>query len=281
MEQPPVCPARLEILLVCTDGSPDSQGAIVGALALAQACSSKIYLLQVLEFNPEFEAQAPELVARREDQIHAYMESAKALTSQLGVPIETRVRRSESSYAGIVEEALRIKPDMIIMGRRGRSRLFRLMMGNVTARVIGHAPFHVLVVPKGVPLAFKKIMIASDGSPHSNAAWEEALYITRRVGSDLTALSVARNEGELEMAKAIVEELKTRAGIAGVGLSSLVLQGRPYEVIIQAALKNSMDLIVLGAMGKTGLEVLLMGSVAERVIDQAPCAVLVVKKLSV
>jgi nucleotide-binding universal stress UspA family protein len=42
-----------------------------------------------------------------------------------------------------------------------------------------------------------------------------------------------------------------------------------------------MDLIVLGAMGKTGLESLLMGSVTERVIAQAPCAVLVVKKLSV
>ena len=279
MEQPPLCPAKLEILLVCTDSSSDSQGAIDGALALAHACSSKIYLLQVLEFNPEFEAQAPEFVAQREDKIHAYMESVKALTSQLGVPLEIRVRRAESAHAGIVDEALKIKPDMIIMGRRGRSRLFRLMMGNVTARVIGHAPFHVLVVPKGSPLAFKKIMIASDGSPHSDAAWGEALYIAQRVGSELTALSVARNEGEVEMAKAIVEKLKTRADIAGVGLSSLVLQGRPDEVIIQVALKNRMDLIVLGAMGKTGLESLLMGSVTERVIAQAPCTVLVVKKL--
>lgn len=280
MEQPPVCPARLEILLVCTDSSPDSQGAIDGALALAQACSSKIYLLQVLEFNPEFEALAPELIARREGKIHAYMESAKTLASELGVPLDTRVRRSESAYAGIVNEALKIKPDMIIMGRRGRSRLFRLMMGNVTARVIGHAPFHVLVVPKGVPLAFKKIMIASDGSPHSDAAWEEALYIARRVGSELTALSVARNEGELGSARTIVGALETRADVAGIRLSSLVLQGRPYEVIVQAALRNSMDLIVLGAMGRTGLESLLMGSVTERVIAQAPCAVLVVKKLS-
>jgi nucleotide-binding universal stress UspA family protein len=279
MEQPPLCPAKLEILLVCTDSSSDSQGAIDGALALAQACGSKIYLLQVLEFNPEFEAQAPEFVAQREDKIRAYMESVKALTSQLEVPFEIRVRRGESAHAGIVGEALKIKPDMIIMGRRGRSRLFRLMMGNVTARVIGHAPFHVLVVPKGSPLTFKKIMIASDGSPHSDAAWEEALYIARRVGSELTALSVARNEGELETAGAIVAELKTRADRAGVGLSSLVIQGRPYEVIIQVAFKNRMDLIVLGAMGKTGLESLLMGSVTERVIAQAPCAVLVVKKL--
>lgn len=281
MEQPPVCPARLELLLVCTDSSPDSQGAIDGALALAQACSSKIFLLQVLEFNPEFEALAPELIARREDKIHAYMESVKTLASGLGVPIEIRVRRSEAAYAGIVEEALKIRPDMIIMGRRGRSRLFRLMMGNVTARVIGHAPFHVLVVPKGVPLAFKKIMIASDGSTHSDAAWEEALYIARRVGSKLTALSVARGEGELEMARAIVGDLKTKADMAGMHLSTMVLLGRPYEAIIKAALENRMDLIVLGAMGRTGLESLLMGSVTERVIAQASGAVLVVKKISV
>jgi nucleotide-binding universal stress UspA family protein len=281
MEHPPVCPARLEILLVCVDGSPDSQGAIDGALTLAQACASKIFLLQVLEFNPEFEAQAPELVARREDKVLAYMEAVKTQAAELGVPIDTRVRRSELAYAGIVEEALKIRPDMIVMGRRGRSRLFRLMMGNVTARVIGYAPFHVLVVPKRVPLTFKKIMIASDGSPHSQAAWEEALYITRRVGSDLTALSVARGDSELEMAQAIVEELQAKAVLAGIDLSGLVSQGRPYEVIIQTALKNSMDLIVLGAMGKTGLESLLMGSVTERVIAQAPCAVLVVKKLSV
>jgi nucleotide-binding universal stress UspA family protein len=279
MEQPQLCSAKLEILLVCTDSSPDSQGALDGALALAQACGSKIYLLQVLEFNPEFEAQAPEFVAQREDKIRAYMESVKTVTSQLGVPFEIRVRRGESAYAGIVEEALKIKPDMIIMGRRGGSRLFRLMMGNVTARVIGYAPFHVLVVPKGSPLAFKNILIASDGSPHSDAAWEEALYIARRVGSELTALSVARNEGELELAKAVVAELKTWADGAGKGLSSLVVMGRPYEVIIQVAKKNNMDLIVLGAMGKTGLESLLMGSVTERVIAQAPCAVLVVKKL--
>ena len=85
--------------------------------------------------------------------------------------------------------------------------------------------------------------------------------------------------GYLNMTINIIMPVK--ASIAQVGFSSLVFQGRPYEVIIQVAQKKSMDLIVLGAMGKTGLESLLMGSVTERVIAQAPCAVLVVKKLSV
>ncbi len=279
MERVPICPAKLEKLLICTDGSPDSQGALTGALALAQSCGSKIFVLQILEFNPEFEAAAPEAVARREEQVRRYLESCRAAAESLEVPIETRVRRSEAAYAGIVEEAEKIKPDIIIMGRRGGSRLFRLMMGNVTARVIGHSPFNVLVVPKGVPLEFKRILVASDGSPHSYAAWDEALFITQRVGGDLIGLSVARHEGELETAEVIVGRLKKEANYKGIALETLVLQGRPYEAIVSAARDRGVDLIVMGALGMTGLTSLIMGSTTERVIAQAPCAVMVVKRV--
>lgn len=279
MERVPICPAKLEKLLVCTDGSADSQGALAGTLALAQSCGSKIYILQILEFNPELEAAAPEIVARREAQVHDYLKRCKTEAERLEIPLEVRVRRAEAAYAGIVEEADKIKPDIIIMGRRGRSRLFRLMMGNVTARVIGYSPFNVLVVPKGVPLEFRRILVASDGSPHSYAAWDEALYITRRVGAQLIGLSVARDESEMETAHSIVQRLKKEADYAGVALETLVLQGRPYEAIVQAARDKQADLIVMGALGMTGLTSLLMGSVTERVIAQAPCAVMVVKRV--
>ncbi len=278
MEHPPICPARLERLLVCTDGSADSQGAVAGALALAQACASKVYLLRVLEFNPEFEAQAPELVARQEGEVRAYLEGLQAEAARLDVLLETRVRRREAAYEAIVTEAEKVKPELIIMGRRGRGRLFRLMMGNVTARVIGHSPFNVLVVPQEVRLEFKRILIASDGSPYSDAAWDEALYVTRRVESQLLALSVARHEEELEIAQAIVARLKAEAGRSGVSLETLVRLGRPFEAIVQAAGEKRADLIVMGALGMTGLTSLLMGSVTERVIAQAPCPVMVVKR---
>jgi len=279
MEQTPICPARLEKLLVCTDGSPDSQGAIIGALALAQTCGSRVYILQVLEFNPEFEARAPEMVAKWEDRLHKYLEACRSEAQKMDVPLETRVRRSEAAYAAIVEEAGKIQPDIIIMGRRGRGRLFRLMMGNVTARVIGYSPFNVLVVPKGVALEFKSILMASDGSPHSYAAWDEALFITQRVGGELAAMSVARDERELPTARAIVQRLEKEADEKGVGLKTLVLQGRPFEAIVQAARERKADLIVMGALGMTGLTSLLMGSVTERVIAAAPCAVMVVKRV--
>jgi nucleotide-binding universal stress UspA family protein len=55
------------------------------------------------------------------------------------------------------------------------------------------------------------------------------------------------------------------------------LEGDPAEEIINYAAEASIDLIVMGTHGRTGLERLLMGSVAEKVLRGAPCSVLVVK----
>lgn len=279
MERPLICPAKLEKLLVCTDGSPDSQGAVKGAIALAKSCHSKVFFLQVLEFNPELEAMAPGVVAAREAEVHRYLEACRTEAERLDIPAEIRVRRGEAAYATIVAEAREIQPDLILMGRRGRSRFFRLLMGNVTARVIGYSSFNVLVVPQGVPLEFQKILVASDGSPHSYAAWDEALFIARRVGSGLLAVSVARDKDEWETAQAIVQRLGREAQYLGVPLETRVLLGRPYEAIVQAARETGADLIVMGALGLSGLSSLLMGSVTERVIAAAPCAVLVVRQV--
>lgn len=279
METTPLCPARLENLMVCTDGSPDSQGAMAGAISLAGSCGSKIYILRVIEFNPEFEAQAPEAVARWEAKMYADLAACRREAEAADIPVEVRVRRAEAAYAGIIEEAEKVNPELIIMGRRGGSRLFRLMMGNVVARVIGLSRFNVLVVPKGVTLKFSRLLVASDGSPHSYAAWDEGLYITQRVGSELLALSVARDDSEIETAQAIVQRLETEAKLRGISLTPLVRRGRPYEAIVQAAKETGADVIVMGALGMTGLTSLLMGSVTERVIAHAPCAVLVVKRV--
>ena len=55
------------------------------------------------------------------------------------------------------------------------------------------------------------------------------------------------------------------------------MTGKPAEAVIQTAQERRADLIVLGSHGRTGVERLLMGSVAERVIVLASCPVLVVK----
>lgn len=69
-----------------------------------------------------------------------------------------------------VDEAAEKKVDMIVIGRRGRKGLMKVLMGEVAANVIGHAPCKVLVVPKAAKIEYKTILVATDGSEHSQAA---------------------------------------------------------------------------------------------------------------
>jgi len=275
---PPLSPDKPEKLLVCIDGSEESRAALAEALRLARDDGSQVYLLQVVQIIPEFEAAAPDLMARVSEEVRIELETAKAAAQELAVAIETRLRRSVSVFSAILQEAEDIQPDLIVMGRYGRTGLARLLMGSVTARVIGHSPVNVLVIPKGATVAFDRVMVASDGSACSQAAFAVALALARRRQSKIFGVSVATEEGEIPRAEEIARQMLAAANQAGVPLVAAVPQGQPADDgIIQAAIRNEVDLIVVGSHGRTGLKRLLMGSVTERVIGQSPCPVLVVK----
>ncbi len=75
--------------------------------------------------------------------------------------------------------------------------------------------------------------------------------------------------------KRAVSQVKEMAG--GLPVETFVLSGHPASTIVQFARDNGIDLIVTGTLGKSGIEELLLGSVADHVIRHAPCPVLVVK----
>jgi nucleotide-binding universal stress UspA family protein len=275
-------------ILVCTDGSPDSEGALNAALQMAQTSGSKIVLLEVIYFLAGYELQSPdtlappvinlELMQTQETVVRERLERQKAEAANQKITLETRTRSSSSAYEGILEEAQELKPDLIIMGRHGYSGLTRLLMGSTTARVIGHSPCHVLVVPTGGSLNFHCLLVACDGSPFSEAAWVEALGLAQTMGSAMVAVSVAADDRDIPAATKVVQTLEQAAGKQGLTLETLILMGRPDEAIVNAAIFKDASLIIVGSHGGTGLKRLLMGSVAERVIGHAKCPVLVVKK---
>ena len=142
------CPiTALKSILVATDGSEYSKAAIREAITLAKACSSKLYVLSVIEANPEFEALAPQLVEKAEKETRDDLEAVKAEATKEGIECEAIVHEGEEPFRFIVDEASKHKVDLIVMGSHGRTGITRLMMGSVTTRVIGHAPCKVMVVP--------------------------------------------------------------------------------------------------------------------------------------
>jgi nucleotide-binding universal stress UspA family protein len=84
----------------------------------------------------------------------------------------------------------------------------------------------------------------------------------------------ARREAALEWLKQIEEAAKKK----GIRLKSEILDGdSKVEIIIDYANENSIDLIVMGSRGLTGFKRLLLGSVANAVVSNAPCPVMVVR----
>jgi nucleotide-binding universal stress UspA family protein len=275
-------------ILVCTDGSPDSEGAVSAALQLAKATGSMVVLLEVIFYLSGYEMQSPdtlappvvnlELMQVQETAAKERLETWRAAAAKEGVALEPRVRAGSSAYEGILEEVGETQPDLIVMGRHGYTGLARLLMGSVTARVIGHSPCHVLVAPQGVPLSFERLLIASDGSPYSEAAWDEALTLAQAMGSALIGVAVATSDRDIPTATEAVRHLEAAAAAQGIKLDTMIPMGRPEEGIVKAAGFKGASLIIVGSHGRTGLKRLLMGSVAERVIGLASCPVLVVKK---
>jgi nucleotide-binding universal stress UspA family protein len=272
------CPiAKIERLLLSTDGSEYCEGAVTEAVNLAKACGSKLYAVSVVETNPELMGIAPEVVDKMGKKTKEYLEGVKSKASKEGVECEIIVHQGEYPHEYIADEAAKNKIGMIVMGRRGRTGLTRVMMGSVTAKVIGHTLCRVLLVPKDVKLGFEKILIATDGSMHSDFASQEAVDIAKRCGSTLIVLSVAKKDENLQDAKECVNMVKNVAEKEGIKVEALVRKGMPHEVIVNTATQEDVGLIVVGSHGRTGITKLLMGSVTERVIGHARCAVLVWK----
>jgi nucleotide-binding universal stress UspA family protein len=270
---------HLQTLLVCTDGSPASEGAFNAAMRLGTLTAARICLLGVINSPAVYGniPAIPELLSALEEQalqrLHAYQEQAV----RAGVTLETAVATGISVAEAILDEARARKPDWIVMGRKGLTGLDRLLMGSVTKQVIGLSPCPVLVVPRQARLEFKKIMIAHDGSVFAEGAWRQAIPLAAKANSEVIAVSVARDRSRQTDCQITLQHLEASAERHGIRLQSLCLEGRPFEQIIQAAGEEKVDLLVLGSHGRSGLARLLMGSVAERVTATVNCPVLVVK----
>ncbi len=139
---------------------------------------------------------------------------------------------------------------------------------------------------------YRKILIATDGSEYTKKAVDCGIDIANNTGAKLHAIyvvdttayssiplsapmeyaySILRQEGDMA-----IKYVAGRAEAAGLEVEGIIAQGHPAEEIIKYAEKNSIDLIVMGTLGKSGLDRFLLGSVADKVIRNSIIPVIAV-----
>jgi universal stress protein E len=275
-----MCPTgKMERLLVATDGSEASRNAVAAGLELAKACSSKLEFVAVAVVltNLEYDSALPWVIEEAEKEMQQKLEVVRGMVQETGLDCETILHWGAEPYEQIVEEAIRKKVDMIIMGSHGRTGLKRFVMGSVVGNVIGHAPCKILVVPPGAKIDFGTVLAATDGSLHGDAAVSEAVAIARTCNSSLNIVSAASSDEELPAMEEGMKRVLEMAEREGVRKEGMVLRGKADEVIMEVARQKEAGLVVMGSHGRTALMSLLMGSVTERVLGYGSNAVLVAK----
>jgi nucleotide-binding universal stress UspA family protein len=272
------CPlSGLRKILLATDGSQFCEGAIREAIRFAANCSSKVYAMSVVEILTDYEGFSPQKIEEMMDlEIKKHLETVKARALNEKIDCEIIIAHGEP-YREIVDVATAKNVDMIVVGRRGKTGVTKLFMGQVAAKVIGYAPCRVLVVPRASKIEFKKLLIATDGSKHSEKAVSEAIGIAKCCGSELLILSAMRDESEQKEAQTNVSKAAELAQKEGVNAEILTPVGRSYDVIVETAGGRGVDLIIMGTYGKAGLKKMFMGSSTEKVLGHTGCAVLVIK----
>ncbi len=272
--------ARFDNLVLATDGSEVSAGAVRVAVHLASRCGSKLTVMHMAQTYPGYAMFNPNAVGQAEDLGRGILKQVEEQAGTACVNCAPVLRYGEEPVREIATQAEESDADMVIMGRRGVHWLERLMLGEAAARVIGHVRCSVLVVPKESGMWEKGILLAVDGSRGADAAAVSAGALAKRCGLPVTVLAVcASDDLKCDIIKPIADRVRDLLRQDGVPADSVVKEGRPADCVIAAAKENDCDLIVLGCYGRTGLDRLLMGSVAQQVVTRAACPVLVVKTI--
>ncbi len=145
---------------------------------------------------------------------------------------------------------------------------------------------------------FRKILVATDGSPLSVAAASAAIEFATASGASIVGLSLAQlypymlmpeagamvdlsmyEEAQDQLAEQAVKKLDEQARAAGVSCITLTKRAvHPYEEIISSAQENKCDLIWMASHGRRGLDKLLLGSETQRVLAHSTIPVMVYRQ---
>jgi nucleotide-binding universal stress UspA family protein len=263
-------------LLLATEGSEFDVGAEKMAFALAQRCQLPLDTVLPLVSNPEYEALAPQIAARAEQDAAQKIARLREKASAAQVSIAMRVRRGEEPYLEIIEEARARNAEMIIIRRRGkRGLLANLLVGEMVSKVVAHAPCHVLIVPREAAMWSKRVLVAVDPAEDGRPLVAIAAGVAAQCGLPLYVVSVASAEGLRAQAQALVTQLVDQAQQAGVQAQGEVRIGKPFTEILASRESSDSDLIVMGSRSDSRIGRALVGGVAQKVMGLSEYPVLV------
>jgi universal stress protein E len=298
------------ILVAVADPTARAQPALAKGVQLARRTGAEIEVFHCL-FNPY--AQGQRLYGSRdvEREIEALVEMTRRRLEQRAValasgevPVGISVRWDYPPHEGIVRQALRHRADIVVVESHRHGKAARLFLSNTDWQLIRVCPVPLLLVKS--PRAWTRAKVLAAIDPAHTHAKPSALdprilkfgsQLARALGSPLHAVHAhapligytpglmteplpyrITGRAARDYAKRVRKSVTAETRRFSVNERRVhVVEGEPGQVLPSIAKRLGAQIVVMGAVSRSGLKRLFIGNTAERVIDELGCDVCVVK----
>jgi len=284
----------------------DDHAALEFAARMARGHDTHLTAIDV-QREPSWQARLAsgfdeEVVAKLVDQrMTVLREKVKTLCAE-SIHVEVKVSRG-SPWIEIIREVLRHQHDLVVKTGEADRGILASPFGSTATHLVRKCPCPVWLVKPGAQLHLKRVLAAISPNPESSESIQfnrDLVEIARREadqhGAELLLLHVWDEKGyslprlgmssePLRQAAIGIEEAVRKrllcfleeAGLPGLADNVRLVRGESGPAVSEFARGHKADLIVIGSMGRVGVEGVLIGNTAEAVLHQAPCSLLTVK----
>jgi len=304
---------RLDRILAVLDPTTETQPALAKAATLARRAGATLELF-MCDFDPALSGQplfdTDRLRRLREEFVSerlAYLEQAAEELRTEGLAVETHVHWDNPTYRGIVRRVEEASPDLVVKDTHYHTALRRTLFTNTDWSLIRTCPVPLLLAKPADWPDSPRVLAALDPGhlgdkpaalDHDILDWSELL--AARMGGEVhavhaffpaallaatTTMADVPLVGGITAADIVEDERKRIAGVLGEIVAAHAVpparlhleQGSAYDVLPRVAGSIGAALVVMGAVSRSRLQEVFLGSTAERVLDRIGCDVLVVK----
>jgi nucleotide-binding universal stress UspA family protein len=291
-------------ILIPIDFSESSSKVIQYGFFFAERFKAKLKFLHALipmeDFfeNAQSFGEYQKMIAKREVQISEKFQIYQNEARKRGIKANSVIVRGFSESDSISHFLSENMFDLVFVGTRGRSHTRQTVMGSIAESIVRISPVPVLTVPENVGFdSVKKILVPLDFSLHSLNTLEIAASLADTFQSQIFFYHVIEQGDHpsiyssgiesvfevdpnlkmkvLEHMQAFVFDYVPQKLVGDY----IITEGKPHKCIVDYAAANDIDLIVIATHGLSGLEYLLMGSTAEKVVRWSECPNLLVKNV--
>lgn len=302
----------MKTILAVVEPSIHPQAVVERGAWIARRTGSRLLLLlsdpEVGALTRPFlvSSETRDLGARIREAQEAIIEDLAAPVRSGGLDVETKILEERPVDEGVLQRALETEPLMIVKGTNYHSHAQRAVFVDTDWSLVRNSPYPLWLV-KPHALAESPVVVAAVDPTHEDDEHaeldrlivEQAKDVAARAGGELLLVHTFEpltgigaeatrtfkpirlpiDELSERMERAHREKLDALAKACGVDPRSVhQLPGRARDILPWFAREHKADLVVMGAVARWGLRRAIVGSTAERVLDDLPCDILIVKR---